>query len=113
MISRKAFYGGMPPKKKSKKQSRIQCSRTPDKTNQKKLNKILNDLCVDEDEWERGKYMGIWTDVMARFDDTCLRKLSKMSNKELENYGISKDNYQYHQTQSDTTRFRKLCREAL
>jgi hypothetical protein len=112
MISRKAFYGGMPPKKKSKKQSRRQCSRIPDKTNQRKLNSILNDLCVDDVE-KNDKYSGIYADVMAKFDDTCLVKLSKMPNKELEKYGISKDTYQYHQTQSDTTRFRKLCREAL
>jgi hypothetical protein len=108
MISRR----GMPPKKKSKKSKKqIRCSRTPDKSNNKKLNKILNKLCVDDIE-KNGKYMGIWTDVMARFDDTCLGKLGRMSSKELEKYGISKDTYQFNQTESDATRFRKACREA-
>ena len=110
MISRKRFNGGMPPKKKSKKQSR--CSRVPDKSNNKKLNKILNNLCIDDIE-KNGKYMGIWTDVMAEFDDTCLGRLSRMSNKQLEKYGISKDTYQFNQTVNDATRFRKACREAL
>jgi hypothetical protein len=110
MISRKRYNGGMPPKKKSKKQ--IRCSRTPDKSNNKKLNKILNNLC-DEDIRKNGKYMGIWTDVMAKFDDTCLGRLSRMSSKELETYGISKDAYQFDRTESDATRFRKACREAL
>lgn len=58
-------------------------------------------------------YMSIWDNVMARFDDTCLARLRRMSSKELETYGISKDVYQYGQTQSDATRFRKACREAL
>ena len=112
MISRKAFYGGMPPKKKSKKQSRRQCSRIPDKTNQTKLNEILNDLCVDEAEWERGKYIVIWEKVMDKFDDTCLGKLSRMSNSEIKEYGISNDTYQEGQTKNDATRFRKACHEA-
>jgi hypothetical protein len=112
MISRKRYNGGMPPKKKSKKQSKTRCSRIPDKSNQKKLNTILNKLCV-VDIRKDGKYMGIWTDVMARFDDTCLGKLSKMSSKELEKYGISKDIYQFNQTESDATRFRKACRGVL
>ena len=110
MISRKQFSGGMPPKKKSKKQSR--CSRIPNKSNRKKLNTILNNLCVD-DIRKNGTYMGIWEDVMARFDDTCLGRLSRMSSKELEKYGISKEIYQFNQTESDATRFRKACREAL
>jgi hypothetical protein len=110
MISRKRINGGMPPKKTSKKRNR--CSKIPDKSNRKILNNILNNLCV-EDIRKNPTYMGIWTDVTARFDDTCLAKLSRMSSKDLETYGISKDVYQFGQTQSDATRFRKACREAL
>ena len=108
MISRKRINGGRPPKK----QSKTRCSKIPDKSNNSKLNTILNNLC-DDDIRKNGKYMGIWQDVMARFDDTCLARLSRMSSKELETYGISKDVYQYDETKSDATRFRKACREAL
>jgi hypothetical protein len=112
MISRKAYCGGMPTKAKSKKQSKKKCSKKPDPENQNVLHKILENLCVDDIE-KNPKYMGIWEDIMAEYDDSCLGKLSRMSNKQLEKYGISKDEYQFNQTVNDATRFRKACQDAL
>ena len=110
MISRKAYYGGNPPKTKSKKKSK-RCSSKPNPNNQKVLKRILNDLCVDDIE-KNPEYMEIWEKVTAENDDLCLGKLSRMSSDKLEKYGISKDNYQFNQSQNDATRFRKACREA-
>jgi hypothetical protein len=70
--------------------------------NQKVLRRILHDLFTDQ------QYMTFITNVLAENDDTCLGKLSHISDKKLEQYGISKDNHQHNLA----ALFRKACREA-
>lgn len=95
-----------------RKQSKRQCSRKPNPKNQKMLNNVVNHFCVDDIE-KNPTYMAIWENIMAAFDDSCLEKLSKMSNAQLDKYGISKDVFQYNQPLNDATRFRRACRQAI
>jgi hypothetical protein len=111
MISRRAYYGGRPSSSGSSKGTKSKSPKSPKPVSRAILNRILNDLCLEEMN-QCAEHQHVWTAVMAKHDDSHLGKLGRMSYVTLETeYGISRADYN-NDGQSDAVRFRDACLKA-
>lgn len=110
ITSRRAYYGGRP--SSSPKGKKSKSARSPKPVSRAVLNRILNDLCLEEMN-QCAEHQHVWSAVMDKHDDSHLGKLGRMSYVKLETeYGISRADYN-NDGQSDAVRFRAACREAV